>query len=114
MALRYSAAATTVASVREATEGLPAYPSRPSVGNGAGPLPQGAAVATTVTLPTPLTPPLLQPVAIIHTTAYLQQTQQLVVPELPGSADERDIEQAIVPQEVADLNSNALVWALKK
>ncbi|KAF6257597.1 hypothetical protein COO60DRAFT_1701739 [Scenedesmus sp. NREL 46B-D3] len=47
------------------------------------------------------------PPAPIHTTAYLQQTKQLVhVPVLSTSSSEEDGR--------PDLSSNALVWALKK
>lgn len=56
-------------------------------------------------LPPP--PPPLKPVPIIHTTAYLQQTQQLVVPDLPTTSQEQE-------QQQYDLQSNAIVWALQK
>lgn len=45
---------------------------------------------------------------IIHTTAYLQQTQQLVVPQLPSQPQDS------AQQQQPDLSSNAIVWALKK
>jgi hypothetical protein len=49
-------------------------------------------------------------VPVIHTQAYLVQTQQLPqVPQLLSSTDE-----LIQQQQHADLDSNALVWALRK
>lgn len=59
----------------------------------------------------PPPPPPLKPVPVIHTQAYLVQTQQLPqVPQLLSSTDEVNQKQ----QQHADLDSNALVWALKK
>lgn len=69
-----------------------------------------AASQTTVEYAPP--PPVLKSPPVIHTTAYLQQTQQLVMPEIPSSSMEEDSQLQIVQQ--ADISSNAIVWALKK
>uniref|UniRef100_A0A383W1M6 Senescence domain-containing protein n=1 Tax=Tetradesmus obliquus TaxID=3088 RepID=A0A383W1M6_TETOB len=62
-----------------------------------------ASASSTVAVSAPPSPP-----APIHTTAYLQQTKQLVqVPVLSTSSLDDDEQQP-------DLSSNALVWALKK
>lgn len=108
--LRSNVVCAASTSGRGCSEGLPTPPSSRNTPPRQKPLSSIAASTANVEYVPP--PPVLRSPPIIHTPAYLQQTQQLLVPQIPNSSMDESLQPQL--QQQADMSSNAIVWALRK